>query len=71
LPQPFPGRDSGATFNLLFVTILPNDSSHSQLQKAAELAKPTLYRGKSALVFVAAAVAAIGTVYPIGLWVDH
>ena len=23
LPQPFPGRDSGATFNLLFVTILP------------------------------------------------
>ena len=38
----------------------------------AEPTKPTLYeRGIGALVFVAAAVAAIGTLYLIGLWVDR
>lgn len=48
-----------------------------------ELAKSTLYergnralvfvaeRGKGALIFLAAAVAAIGTLYLIGLWIDH
>ena len=37
LPQPFPDGHSGATYNLLFVTILPNDSSHSQFQKAEKM----------------------------------
>jgi hypothetical protein len=38
----------------------------------AELGKPTLYeRGKGAAYFVAAAVAAFGTLYLLGLWVDH
>jgi hypothetical protein len=38
----------------------------------AEPTKPTLYeRVTGALVFMAAAVAAIGTLYLIGLWVDH
>ena len=38
----------------------------------AELAKPPLYeRGKGAAYFVAAAVAAFGTLYLLGLWVDH
>jgi hypothetical protein len=34
--------------------------------------KPALYeKGKGVLILLAAAVAAIGTLYALGLWVDH
>ena len=37
-----------------------------------ESTKPTLYEnGKGILVFLAAAAAALGTLYLLGLWVDH
>jgi hypothetical protein len=45
---------------------------HGPAPGKAELGKPTLYeRGKGAAYFVAAAVAALGTLYLLGLWVDH
>lgn len=37
-----------------------------------ESTKPALYeKGKGVLVLLAAAAAAIGTLYALGLWVDH
>jgi hypothetical protein len=50
---------------------LPVDEEALKSGKA-ELANPLLARGgKGALVFVAAAVATIGTLYLLDLWVDH